>query len=437
MQYCGAPRTGLPPTMAVRLLAPMYRAALTQLRPVMAIRPTLVAPSRWRMQTAAYSAEATPEPRVESQASSAGEPGPAPGDEGFATRRVFVHNLPFETKWSDLKDHFSAAGPVAFASVRPNKGWGVVEFETPDDARAAIDQFANSDFRGRALFVREDRPDAVRDSGEPRRERSGGYDRAPREGGYDRERSGGRGAYDRAPRSYGGGYDRAPRDGGRGGYDRAPRSFERGDDRPPRPRLTPEELEAQRVRTVFVTGLAPDVAWQDLKDHFKPAGQVEFARVVMGQDGLSRGFGLVRFASEDDVQHAVDTLSQTELRGQTISVRPDAGSNALRGGQARQGGYAADPDVAVVLLGLPLAFTWQDMKALCEPYGELGRVELRTHADGTSRGWGMVRFKDAGEAEAAIRALNGTELEGQTLRAKFDERVQRNPDQGWHGAEDN
>lgn len=82
------------------------------------------------MQTAAYSAEATPEPRVESQASSAGEPGPAPGDEGFATRRVFVHNLPFETKWSDLKDHFSAAGPVAFASVRPNKvssaGSGVV-----------------------------------------------------------------------------------------------------------------------------------------------------------------------------------------------------------------------------------------------------------------------------------------------------------------------
>lgn len=73
------------------------------------------------MQTAAYSAEATPEPRVESQASSAGEPGPAPGDEGSATRRVFVHNLPFETKWSDLKDHFSAAGPVAFASVRPNK----------------------------------------------------------------------------------------------------------------------------------------------------------------------------------------------------------------------------------------------------------------------------------------------------------------------------
>ncbi len=48
-------------------------------------------------------------------------------------------------------------------------------------------------------------------------------------------------------------------------------------------------------------------------------------------------------------------------------------------------------------------------------------------------GWTTFRLPaihaHAGALAYAI-ALNGTELEGQTLRAKFDERVQRNPDQG-------
>lgn len=75
------------------------------------------------------------------------------------------------------------------------KGSGVVVFETPDDARNAIQQFNGYDWQGRALEVREDRF-AGPGMG------VGGYGR----GGF----GGGRGAF--------GGYGRGGFAGGRGGF---------------------------------------------------------------------------------------------------------------------------------------------------------------------------------------------------------------------------
>ena len=38
------------------------------------------------------------------------------------------------------------------------------------------------------------------------------------------------------------------------------------------------------------------VAWQDLKDHFKAAGNVTRADVMTGSDGRSKGCGIVEFS---------------------------------------------------------------------------------------------------------------------------------------------
>lgn len=130
--------------------------------------------------------------------------------------------LPFNVGWQDLKDLFrqsgkqfsdsvvahercinletARAGGVIRADVhmgpdgRP-KGSGIVVFESPDDARNAIQQFNGYDWQGRILEVREDRF-AGPGIG------AGGYGR----GGF-----GGRGAF-------GGGYGRGGFGGGRGGF---------------------------------------------------------------------------------------------------------------------------------------------------------------------------------------------------------------------------
>ena len=62
------------------------------------------------------------------------------------------------------------------------------------------------------------------------------------------------------------------------------------------------------VLQVEVQGLPFSYAWQDLKDLFKPVGGVK-ADIVMGDDGLSTGWGTVLFDSEEDAERAVEVLS--------------------------------------------------------------------------------------------------------------------------------
>ncbi len=45
--------------------------------------------------------------------------------------------------------------------------------------------------------------------------------------------------------------------------------------------------------------------WQDLKDLFRQAGTIIRADVALGQDGRSRGFGTVVFATDYDADRAV------------------------------------------------------------------------------------------------------------------------------------
>lgn len=56
------------------------------------------------------------------------------------------------------------------------------------------------------------------------------------------------------------------------------------------------------------------------------------------------------------------------------------------------------------------------IRSLFEPFGNVERVNLVTDRDtGRSRGFAFVEMTDAAEADRAIAALNGTQLDGRTL----------------------
>lgn len=96
------------------------------------------------------------------QSQSSADDRPRSFREDFRGTRVFVQGLPDNVEWRQLKDHFGIAGEVVFASVSvdPNtgesKGCGVVQFETTDMARNAIQIMRNHPLDGEILYVRED-----------------------------------------------------------------------------------------------------------------------------------------------------------------------------------------------------------------------------------------------------------------------------------------
>ena len=58
-----------------------------------------------------------------------------------------------------------------------------------------------------------------------------------------------------------------------------------------------------------------------------------------------------------------------------------------------------------------------DLRQAFSAHGEVGDVRIITDRDsGRSKGFGFVEMPDDGAANAAIAALNGTELQGRTIK---------------------
>ena len=65
---------------------------------------------------------------------------------------------------------------------------------------------------------------------------------------------------------------------------------------------------------------------------------------------------------------------------------------------------------------LDFAATESSIRSLFEPYGNVDRVNVVTDREtGRSRGFAFVEMSDAAEADRAIAALNGADLDGRAL----------------------
>lgn len=179
-------------------------------------------------------------------------------------RRCFVGNLAWSTSWQDLKDHFRDAGTVVYCNVtrEPNgrsKGWGIVEFEKPEEAITAVSMFNGTEFAGRTLIVREDRED--RDLQEP------------------------------------------------------------GSFRPRAPRIV--DMSKSTGMQVVVQNLPWSMTSDELQEMFSSCGSIASARIVAGRDGRSKGYGTVRFESTEAAESAIARFNDTEVEQRRIAVRMD------------------------------------------------------------------------------------------------------------------
>ncbi len=66
---------------------------------------------------------------------------------------------------------------------------------------------------------------------------------------------------------------------------------------------------------------------------------------------------------------------------------------------------------------LPFSATDSDLRALCEPHGNIESVNvIMDRETGRARGFAFVEMEDPGDADNAIRALDGTDMGGRSLR---------------------
>ncbi|KAG0144833.1 hypothetical protein CROQUDRAFT_672156 [Cronartium quercuum f. sp. fusiforme G11] len=371
--------------------------------------------------------------------------------------RVYVGNLAFSVKWSDLKDFMREVGHVVFAEVMvlPNgmsKGCGVVEFSTREEAEKAVKTLNDTPLFGRQVFVREDREEEAR------------YGALAVSGAGFAARGG-----------FGGG------GGGRGGY---VGGYGGG---PP---------SSQACKQLAISGLPFNVGWQDLKDMFRSAGAIIRADVYFGPDGSPTGNGMVIFETARDAQNAIAMFNGFEYEGRTMEVREDRsagmGSGSFRGalrggfrggmggrgsfrggygggrdtsnlygdysgqdmstnggtyggGPGLRGGYGGgggrggfggggasgsafggpsmniQPNQQIFVKNLPWSTSNDDLVELFQTTGKVQNAEVLSEA-GRSKGVGVIEFETVEEAETAIAKFQGYSYGGRPLSLEFNGR---------------
>ncbi|KAL9087259.1 MAG: hypothetical protein Q9165_006753 [Trypethelium subeluteriae] len=198
---------------------------------------------------------------------------------------------------------------------------------------------------------------------------------------------------------------------------------------------------SQQDRRVYVGNLSYDVKWHHLKDFMRQAGEVLFADVLLLPNGMSKGCGIVEYATREQAQQAVNTLSNQNLMGRLVYVREDreaeprftgtpgrggfdggAGRGGLGGGGG--GGYGATGGGRqIYVANLPFTVGWQDLKDLFRQAAHQGsviRADVHVAPDGRPKGSGIVAFESPEDARNAIMQFNGYEWQGRPLEVRED-----------------
>ncbi|KAF8270447.1 hypothetical protein EI94DRAFT_1571366, partial [Lactarius quietus] len=190
--------------------------------------------------------------------------------------QLFVGNLPYRVRWQDLKDLFRKAGTVLRADVslgpdNRSRGYGTVLLATAEDAGRAVDMFNGYSWQSRVLEVR--------------------LDRLPSD-------------FDNLSNSASGYHTPALINGHAQIIPSLRPQF--AFPAPLSPSFNPL---SSFVTQIPLRNLPFHCQWQDLKDLFRQAGTILRADVALGQDGRSRGFGTVVFATEFDAERAVNMFN--------------------------------------------------------------------------------------------------------------------------------
>lgn len=228
-------------------------------------------------------------------------------------------------------------------------------------------------------------------------------------------------------------------------------------------------IKAKENPNVYVSGLPPDVTFQELEPLFKRAGVLKLdvdtgsskIRIYNGEDGKCKGDALVTFANSASVELAVKHLNEHELRpGCRICVqqadfddekkdaklskdelkqlaasrKPErakylAAKNAMKEAVSWSGEMDDGSGRKIIILKHMFSFDeaakegkdfyeelTEEVKAECQKIGEVVRVTpLEHHRQGIV----CVKFKTSCEAEECIRVMDGRYFDGRTVEASF------------------
>lgn len=181
---------------------------------------------------------------------------------------------------------------------------------------------------------------------------------------------------------------------------------------------------------------------------FKTLISFDQADILKSDDGRSKGCGIVLYQKPHEASRAIRELQNTQLNGRPIFVREDreqGGGHHHGGGgggyhsrphhyhnqhqhhqQHRPGfmpGTPAEEGCQLFVGNLSWETGWRELKDHFRQCGDVDRAEVAEGTDGRKKGFGLIRFHTADDANKAIDTLNGVEFMGRPLEVRLDNKA--------------
>lgn len=187
----------------------------------------------------------------------------------------------------------------------------------------------------------------------------------------------------------------------------------------------------QPKRTLFVRSLPASATTEKLAEHFSQSYVIKHATVVTDSETKqSKGYGFVTFADVDDAKAALEELNQSVFDGKKIRVDyaqprhrtidenlgksvPSSAAIELKKQREQQKESVLPPKL--IVRNLPWSIKEpDDLAVLFRSFGKVKQAILPKKGKGLA-GFGFVVLRGKKNAEKALEAVNGKEVDGRTL----------------------
>lgn len=194
---------------------------------------------------------------------------------------------------------------------------------------------------------------------------------------------------------------------------------------------TEAPAKPQLRRELFVRSLPASATTEKLTEFFSQSYVLKHATVVLDPETKqSKGYGFVTFADIEDAERALEEFNGAEFEGKKIKVEvaqprkreidenrgksvPTAESAKLKEDRLRRREQAQPPKL--IVRNLPWTIKDSDqLAALFRSFGKVKYADLPKRGN-LQAGFGFVVLRGRKNAEKALEAVNGKEVDGRTL----------------------
>ncbi|KAK2454889.1 polyadenylate-binding protein [Trifolium repens] len=171
---------------------------------------------------------------------------------------------------------------------------------------------------------------------------------------------------------------------------------------------------------VFVKNLAESIDNLGLHDLFQKYGKILSSKIVMSEDGKSKGYGYIQFDSEESANDAIEKMNGSTVRDKQIYV-----GKFIRKSERS----FPDPDAKdtnLYIKNLDADITKEHLEEKFSSFGKIISLAIAKDGNGLSKGFGFVNYDNPDDARRAIEAMNGSKFGSKNLYvARAQKKVER------------